>query len=205
MNITIKSILFTAIAAIGVAACNNSTPENTVVETGVSGTMNADLSTSKVSWKGNMVNVYFHSGTLSLSEGTVSLENGNITGGKFVVDMKSMTTTDNNYDSAAGHLPSGLIGHLSSKDFFLVDSFPTATFTITSADSTGVTGDLTIKGMTNSEKIQNVVISEADGGVSVKGTLTFDRTKYGVIYQKEGGEMILSNDIELEIELNAKP
>jgi len=203
---TIKTFGFAVLIASALIACNSSAPaENTVVEEGISGTFNADAGASVINWEGNMVGMYNHTGTLAISNGSLTLENEAITGGEFTVDMTSMKTTDANYDSAAGHTSDKLVGHLSAGDFFLVDSFPTASFKITGADSTGVTGDLTIKGMTNSEKISNVVVEKTDNGVNVKGDLTFDRTKYNVTYQNELKDKVLSNDIKLNIEVVAQP
>ncbi len=205
MKNTIKFLTIGVLVSF-IAACNSSSTDNTKTEAGITGLFNADIAASTVSWRGEMIGgAYFHTGTIGLSEGMITFENGNVTGGSFMIDMKTITTTDNNYDSAKKSLPSGLIGHLGSPDFFAVDSFPTAKFEITGADSTGITGNLTIRGITNAEKIQNIVIAKQDSSVNVKGTLTFDRTKYDIKYQNAAKDMVLSNDVQLNVELIARP
>jgi len=207
-NITLSIALLASIA-VAFMACNSAQPaETTQTEEGLMGTYNVDVTTSVINWKGQMVGgIKSHTGTLSLTEGSLTLENGHIIGGNFTMDMKSMKTTDDqsHYDSAKGYGRGELVGHLESSDFFTADSFSTANFVITSADSTGVTGDLTIKGVTNTEKITDVIIIENEKGITVKGKVTFDRTKYGAKYQNAAKEMILSNDVEIDIELSARP
>jgi len=209
MKNTILSAALLAFSAVTFMACNNAQPtETTKTEEGISGSYNVDVTNSIINWKGQMIGgIKSHTGTLSLSEGTLNIENGHIVGGNFTINMKSIKTTDDesHYDSAKGYGRGALVGHLESSDFFTVDTFPTASFVITSSDSTGVTGDLTIKGITNSEKINNVEIIQNENGITVKGEITFDRTKYGAVFQMAAKDMILSNDVELNIELTARP
>lgn len=202
---TLKTIGFAVLIATTLVACNNTSEENTQVEEGISGTFNADLTASVINWEGNMVGMYTHTGTIALSSGSVTLENEMITGGEFVVDMTSIQTTDANYDSAKGKTPDKLIGHLSTGQFFQVDSFPTATFKITGSDSTGVMGDLTIRGITHAEKITNVTVNKTENAVKLTGDLTFDRSKYDVSFTMDAQEMVISNDIKLAIEVVAQP
>ena len=67
---------------------------------------------SNIAWKGKKV-LGSHSGTIDLKEGKLTLENDEIIGGEFVMDMTTITVTDLKGDDKAG-----LEGHLNSDDFF---------------------------------------------------------------------------------------
>jgi polyisoprenoid-binding protein YceI len=159
--------------------------------------VNADNST--LNWKGVMLNVKSHQGTLKIKEGSLQLEGDKIIGGNFVADLTSITPTDDAYDKE--HTKEKLVGHLSSPDFFATDSFPTATFVITSAEANTLKGNLTVKGKTSEEEVKDVVIEKNGSEVKATGKLIFDRQKYGVSYKTGMKDMVLSDDIELDIVL----
>ena len=146
-----------------------------------------------------MIGVYAHEGDLKFESGKLTLSNDALAEGEFLVDMNSMITTDNDalYKMAPRET---LIGHLKSADFFDTKNFPMTTFKITKVNGNKVFGNLTIKGKTNEEKLTNVIIQEN----KFSGTLTFDRQKYGVSYKNTMNDMVLSNDIELKIEITTK-
>jgi len=162
-----------------------------------------DVNKSKVQWKGEMLGVYAHQGVLSLSSGNLELAGDKITGGSFVVDMKSMRATDNNYDPAEGKTKEGLVGHLSSPDFFDVANHQSATFKISSVSGTNATGQMTIKGITNEETIKDVSINKKGDALIISGSLTIDRQKYGVVWAHPVKENVLSDDIVLGIKMTA--
>ncbi len=190
--------------ALSIFSCNKTSEKN---ENTISTTNKENEKTEKVMyqidtdvsvthWKGSMVGVYAHEGDLKFKSGNYSLSNGNIVGGEFIVDMNSMITTDD--DALYIMAPrEKLIGHLKSADFFDTDNFPTATFKISKVNGAEVFGNLTIKGKTNEEKLTNVKIQDSH----LSGTLTFDRQKYGVTYKNTMNDMVLSDDIELNIEI----
>ena len=76
-------------------------------------------------------------GTVTLSSAEASVNESALVGGKFVMDLTALTVENFGEDTAQNEK---LRGHLTSGDFFLTDSFPTATFEITSVDTTS--GDL---------------------------------------------------------------
>lgn len=131
---------------------------------------------SKVVWKGYKV-TGSHEGTIDVKSGTLVFEGDKLTGGEFVIDMTSISTTD-----LEGEYKGKLDGHLKSDDFFGVSNHPTAKLVFTSVKSSGksaydVTGDLTIKGKTNPI---NFTISIY--GNKATASLKVDRTKYEVRY-----------------------
>ncbi|MNL45964.1 hypothetical protein D3C87_1686450 [compost metagenome] len=107
-----------------------------------------------------------------------------------------------------------LEGHLKADDFFGADKFATSTFVIKKVVSAGkqlnVTGDLTIKGITNSITFPANVAWNADGSVTaVAEKVIVDRTKYGIKYRSKGmfpdvGDKMIYDDFELSIKLVAK-
>lgn len=189
--------------ALSIFSCNNSNKktENTV------STINKeiekvnyqiDTDASVIHWKGSMIGVYAHEGDLKLESGNFSINN-NIVDGEFTVDMNSMITTDN--DALYKMAPrEKLIGHLKAADFFNTEKFPTAIFKITKVNSNEVFGNLTVKGKTNEEKLTNVKVQDNH----LSGTLTFDRQKYDITYKNTMNDMVLSDDIELNIEITGK-
>ena len=172
------------------------TTEEAVVETTEAA---IDAASSTVNWSGEMMGMYSHNGTVAVQEANVSMAGDKVAGGSFTVDLSSINPTDENYTEEEGHTAADLVGHLGSADFFDVANHPTASFEITEVaeDGSSAKGNLTVRGITNEETVENITL--ADGTLS--GTLTFDRTKYEVAFTHPVKEMVLSNDIALEIAL----
>jgi len=166
-------------------------------------TIEVDTAASAVKWAGTMVGVYTHEGTVKLTSGSFSAIGDSVTSGSFTVDLATIVPTDDKYDIAKGNTPEKLVGHLSSADFFDVANHPTATFVVKGVNAEGkVTGDLTVRGVTNEEVLESVAIDTASG--TATAALTFDRQKYGVAWTSPMKDMVLSNDIVLNITLKAK-
>ncbi|MFM1874610.1 MAG: hypothetical protein RL266_347 [Bacteroidota bacterium] len=163
-------------------------------------TKTVDPTSSTVNWVGKMIGIKAHNGTISLKEGSITLEGDKVVGGTFVIDMATITPLDENYapDGSAQGTRAMLVGHLGSADFFAIEENPTASFEVTGTNEDGtVSGNLTVRGKTNQETVTNVVVGEG----TVSGTLVFDRKKYDVAWDSPMKDAVLSNDIELNIEL----
>jgi len=131
---------------------------------------------SKVVWKGYKV-TGSHEGTIALQSGSLSFEEDKLTGGKFVIDMTTIASTD-----LTGEYKGKLEDHLKSEDFFGTEKFTTATLIFTKAKAKGknsytVTGDLTIK-----EKTNPVTFEISVYGNKATTSLKVDRTKYDIKY-----------------------
>ena len=102
-----------------------------------------------------MVGIYSHNGYVSIKEGNLVYQGNSITGGNITIDMETMTQSDSLYKTEENKL----VAHLESPDFFDVANFPTATFEITSSNlgSSKVFENLTVKGITDSEVVENVI------------------------------------------------
>lgn len=202
-----KQLFFLSFIAILFVACNNDETEKVNINDAKSESVKIDYivntSESVLNWKGSMIGVYTHEGTLNFFDGNFAVKDGQIENGSFSVDMKSMLTTDD--DALYANAPrEKLIAHLQAEDFFNLESFPTASFTVTSSKGNKLTGNLTIRGITNTEEVTDVVISENNGILTANGNLVFDRQKYDVKYENKMGDMVLSDDIELTISLKGK-
>ena len=138
-------------------------------------TINTENST--VEWVGKKIGGQ-HEGLINIKDGSLELNNDQLVGGYFTLDMKSITCTDledEGYNKK-------LVGHLNSDDFFGVDQFPEATFEITTAtkfveSEASITGMLTIKG--KSESITFDVIRNEN---IYTATINVDRSKFNVRY-----------------------
>ena len=131
---------------------------------------------SNITWKGYKV-TGSHEGTIKLSEGVLTFENDQLTGGNFIMDMTSINVTD----LEAGGGKEKLEGHLKSDDFFGTVNHETATFTITNVKGNNgayeVTGDLTIKETTLPHTFKMMVNDD-----SATAQIKIDRTKYDIRY-----------------------
>lgn len=160
-----------------------------------------DVTTSKVTWKGYKV-TGSHEGVINLKEGSLIFEGDKLTGGQFVVDMTSLTSTDLEGDSQGK-----LNGHLKSDDFFGVEKHPTSKLVITKVKASGknayeVTGDLTIK-----EKTHPVTFDLSIYGNKATGALKVDRTKYGIEFNSGNffqnlGDKVIYDEFDLVVDLN---
>lgn len=136
-----------------------------------------DVVNSKVTWKGYKVTGE-HAGTIQLQEGTLKFDDKNqLTGGNFTMDMTTLNVTDLEGDSKGK-----LEGHLKSDDFFGTDNHSKSTLVITNVDGKDgkykVTGDLTIKGITNPITFNMAV----KGNNTASADLKVNRAKYDIKY-----------------------
>jgi len=105
--------------------------------------------------------------------------------------------------------------HLRSNDFLAMDEFPQITFASTGFSRTGptsldLTGDLTIKGVTNSVTVPfefEGAATDPFGNLRVgfEGAATINRKDYGVTWNAalETGGVLVSDKIVLEFEISA--
>lgn len=180
---------------------NDAGEEAEATETSVTYAVNSDLTT--LGWKGSKVTGDNHVGVVKVSEGSLEVEGDSIVAGRFVVDMTSIDETD----PSSEEMEAKLIRHLKSDDFFLVDSFPTATFVVTGYDAGQVTGNLTLRGITKEIAIP-VSMSSEEGQMTVTSTFAIDRSQWNVRYGSgsffEGlGDKMINDDIEFTLNLVA--
>ncbi len=158
---------------------------------------------SNIDWKGRKV-TGSHFGTIGLKKGALTVHDGLLTGGSFVVDTTSIKILDVT-DPATN---AQFAGHLASDDFFSIERYPEAFFEITSVNNNHIKGNLTIKGITHPVGFDATIRINEDS-VSASGKIVIDRTKYGIRFRsgnffKDLGDNLIYDDFDLTVNLTAK-
>jgi len=211
------SFLSLLLAAGLFVSCQQS-PEGQKVEAGdaqevsvtpVGATFNVDAQASAINWVATKVTGQ-HNGTISVSNGQLNVLDGEILGGNFTLDIKSITVLD-----LTGEDKGKLEGHLRSGDFFDGEKFPAGMFEITAVEPVSgsddvthnITGNLTLKGISKSVTIPaNVVIAE-NMVSAITPVFKINRTEWGVNYGSgvigTAKDKIIHDEISLAINLKA--
>lgn len=162
-----------------------------------------EVAKSNIDWTGRKV-TGSHNGTIAIKEGELTVDDGRLTGGKFIVDTTSIKVLDVT-DSATNRQ---FAGHLASDDFFSTAQFPEAIFEITAVQDNKVDGNLTIKGITHPVGFEaNLNINQSE--LTASGTIVIDRTKYGIKFRSGNffqklGDTLIYDDFDLNVNITAK-
>lgn len=168
----------------------------------------ANQENSMIEWKG-FKPTGSHNGIISISEGMVTVTNGKLESGNFTIDMNSISVTDIPAEDEGN---AKLAGHLKNADFFDVEAYPNAKFEVTGVNTsdgkTMLSGNLTIKDVTNN--ITFSVRTEMKDGIMTltSETFTIDRSKWNIKYGSKSffdnlGDRFINDDIELKVTLIA--
>jgi len=176
------------------------TGEATVVEVfSTEYKQDVNLNNSSIEWLGTKP-TGTHNGTISLKQGAVYINDGKLLGGEFVIDMNQIKIMD----IEDPEMNQNLLNHLKSADFFMVDSFPTASFkfsNITPFDSNNETvyevkptheieGNLTLRGTTKKISFPAYIEITDKGLKASTPQFLINRTNWNVNY---GSKSIFSN------------
>lgn len=166
-----------------------------------------DTKTTTATWLAKKVTGQ-HTGSVSISSGSIITEHGAILGGSFEFDMTTISCsdlTDKGYNDK-------LIGHLKSDDFFSVEKNPKATFELTKAtlksgNDFDIVGKLTIKGITNEITFPAMIKMDANTIVTV-AKIMVNRTKFDIKYGSANffasiGDKAINDDFELNVNIVA--
>ncbi|RZL14595.1 MAG: YceI family protein [Hymenobacter sp.] len=186
-------------------------PTKAVAKAVVSYKLQPQLST--LGWEGKAV-THGHNGTMQFTGGDLQVNGNQVVGGMVTVNMKTMKATD--ITDADNHAK--FVGHMSSDDFFSAEKFPTSTFKITSvkpiagaaanADNATITGDMTIKGVTQSISFP-AKVGVKNGVAAATGKVNIDRTKFGLKYGSKTffdsiGDKAINDEFTLTFNVVAK-
>ncbi|MFM2376865.1 MAG: hypothetical protein RLZZ165_1962 [Bacteroidota bacterium] len=210
---TLKYFLFSAMAILILASCGGSTPTTATAADSVAtaaptaATFKVDPATSEVEWHGSKL-AYGHTGVIKLTEGSLSVDNGNVTAGNFAIDMKTIEERGGKPEDAAK-----LAGHLMSPDFFDAEKFPVSKFEVTGSselktDSTThmIKGNLTIKDQTKNIEFPAKVTIEGSN-LTASASFSINRNDWGVTYGSglSGaiGDKVIGDNIDYKVTLKA--
>lgn len=182
--LALATLLYSSDAAAGAA----DNPVKKAATTAVAATtLPVNTASSTMTWNAKKFGGE-HSGNVKLASGNLEVNGRKLVGGSFVMDMTSITDTDITNEN----FNKKLTDHLKSEDFFSVEKHPTSTFKITkvtpvAAPKAGepnytITGDLTIKGITNAVTFPATVKINGKSAEAV-AKIELDRTKWDIKYR----------------------
>lgn len=170
-------------------------------------TYKVDPAKSVLIWNGKKVTGE-HTGNVKVTDGAFVVDGNKVVGGQFAFDMNSITSTDLTDPTYNGKF----ITHMKSEDFFNTAKFPTSSFKITKVTPKGgdqyeVTGNMTIKGITNPVTFP-ATVKVTGNQITADGKATLDRTKYDIRYGSKSffeniGDKAIYDDFTVEMKLAA--
>lgn len=194
----VTSLLLVALATIVNVAMASNVPNKKAPQT-----LKVDVSGSTVGWYAKKL-TGDHSGTVKVKSGSLSVDGAKLVGGDFAIDMTTLADGGGN---------ERLTNHLKSDDFFGVEKNPTATLKITKAVAKGganfdVTGDLTIKGITQPITFPATVAVDATGKATASAKLEVDRTKFDIKFRSKTffediGDKMIYDTFTLDVKIVA--
>ncbi|MDB4161125.1 YceI family protein [Bacteroidia bacterium] len=205
-----KIFLLTLIASLFMA-CSSPTASTEAGEANEAATAEAfsteyavNAVESTVTWTGSKPTGDMHMGTVAIKQGKLAMSEGSISAGSFVLDMTQMSVTDEGMDEET---KAKLLGHLTTTDFFEVEKFPTASFSVTSSTADSLMGNLTIKDITKSITVPySVEVGEAN--ITANASFSIDRTQWGVKFNSGNffenlGEYLIDDAVQFDVKLVA--
>ena len=147
--------------------------------------------TSSIKWEGYAeIGSFSQKGSIMTKNGTLRIIDDKVTDVTVIIDMKSIICQDQN-----------LTSHLLKKDFFHSKKYPTSELILNGDDV-----KLTLKGSTKSVSPEYSFKREGNE-FQVSGTLTIDRTDFGIIYNsarffKNLGDYAIKDEIDIYFNLS---
>lgn len=150
---------------------------------------------SKIDFVGSKV-TGSHEGGFKNFAGKIQAAGGKVTGGEIKISTRSLWSDNDR-----------LTGHLKSADFFDVEKFPVATFTVTSVEPEGtqhkVTGNLDLHGVTKSISFP-ATIQVSEEAVTVKAEFAINRKDFNINYPGRPNDLIRDN-VVIKLDVKATP
>ena len=158
-------------------------------------TLKANVLKTQISWTGYAsVGNYAPTGTLSLSKGTIVFKDKKIVKAVIEFDMKTIT-----------HENKDLQNHLKNEDFFDVEKYPKAVFTLEKVVKNQAVGILKIKDIQKRISFP-IAIEQSNNETHIKSTIIIDRTQFGIKYNSTNffqnlGDYAIKDNFELKVDL----
>ena len=188
-----------------------STEVNTTEETAATGVSHKiDLENSVVNWKGTKP-AGAHTGTIKFSDGEALVTDGKLQGGKFVLDMNSITVTDLKAGDGKEDLEAHLkgTGDKAAEDhFFNVAKYPKGSFEITKVEEVNgkytITGNLTLKDITKPVTVPASIVQDDSSITLTSDAFTINRTEWNINYASKSvfddlKDKFIDDNIELTV------
>jgi polyisoprenoid-binding protein YceI len=165
-----------------------------------------DTTASLIEWTGSTPTHFKHTGNLKLKNGKFTANQNHLTGGTFVINIRSINNT-----GQTGEDKGDLEKHLRDTDFFEAAKFPFGQFEVTQTrtDSSGqkVIGNLTLKGKTNTIEIPVSLHIGEQRITAESAEFAIDRTRWGIVYQSGVigtlKDDLISDDVLIKLKLVA--
>ncbi len=164
-----------------------------------------DPESSSLNWSARRIVGNSHTGTVEIKEGSLIKTAADLTGGRFVIDMTTITESNSNQT---------FLTHIKSDDFFAVADYPESIFTIKQIAEQGddnylINGDLTIRGLTKEISFP-ATITEIDDRLMAKAEFIIDRTDWNINFDSGSiftnlGDKAIRDEIEYSLELEFVP
>ncbi len=161
-----------------------------------------DTERSIINWSAKKVGGG-HTGTIKITSGNLVYNGKALAKGSFLINMSSITSDNERVTT-----------HLKSDDFFGAQKTPSSKFeivkvTAAGADRVNVSGNLTIKGITQPLSFPATVKRQKDIVVATASGIRVDRTKYDMKFRSKTffldiGDRAVDDEFELSINLVAK-
>ena len=216
VNVTLAAVLvFSAVSCKGDKA-NDTEAEKAKMEAEASAQamkFKIDTTASSIAWEGSKPTGK-HNGTVNISSGVVNVNGGAVESGTFIIDMTSISSDDLEGEAKAS-LEAHLKGTAEGKenDFFNVNEYPNAAFTVTGVSEkdgkTYLQGNLDLKGQKNNIEFPVMATINGDMMTLKSEPFTIDRTKWGINFMSKSvfdslGEKFVSDDMVLTINISGK-
>ena len=193
-----KLFLSTAVMLLSILALNT-VPDVT--------SLNVDTKASKLKWTGyHLAKSYEHYGYVGIKSGQLSIEHGELIGGKIIIDMNTITNED-----VEGGKNAKLVKDLKSDRFFGVKQHPEASIEIkkskkVSDETYNVTADIIIRGIRKEVQFPVKKTSNSGGKLEFTAQIEIDRIVHEVMHGWSIENAIMSNlfKIEATIVVNVK-
>ncbi len=182
--------------------------ETTAETTAVSTKYMVETASSTIVWKG-FKPTGTHAGTIGIDSGVLTMTDGTIESGTFLINMASVAVTDIPVEDEGN---GKLAGHLKSPDFFDVEAFPSSAFTVTGfemKDGKGMlSGNLKMKDAENNITIPVSITENGNSMTLTSETFSIDRSKWNIKHGSKSffddlGDKFINDDIELQITVSA--
>ena len=175
------------------------------------GTHPANPAESLIEWAGRSL-ASRHHGTIALKWGEVETRGGLVVGAQLILDMTTISVSDLTNPA----LRAQLVKHLSSDDFFDVQTYPEAKFVLSAVEPIDdaaallpnhqVSGKLRLKGREETLEFPASIGPTEEGGLAARAHFDIDRTQWGVLYgsgkfYEKLGKHLVSDLISLDLKI----